>query len=198
MKLLILSTSPRNNSQTLRFSGYLRKQFEIHSEIESAVIVDFLDFDIPSIGRGTIDSNNLSAYQKKLISSWSEADIIIFSLPEYNWTTNGEVFTLLDQLGGKNFSHLFDNKVFGMVGVSSGRGGRLPALEVGKVVNKLISFLNKLSIVSPKIFEAHEVGKNVDEFQNSTGNLIFEAGVNEFVKYTLSVSNRWLSVNSLA
>jgi chromate reductase len=144
------------------------------------------------VGRQKLDYNTLSDYQKNLISKWQEAHLVIFCNPEYNWTTNGEVFTMLDQIGNKFFAHLFDNKAFAFVGTSSGRGGRLPALEVSKVVSKVISFQNRLSIISPKIFEAHEIAKNLNENGDSVGNPVFESGLAEFIQYTLAVARRWV------
>jgi chromate reductase len=98
---------------------------------------------------------------------------------------------MFDQLGNKNFEHLFDNKLFAFIGVSSGRGGKQAALDVAKVVGKLVSFQNKTSILSSKIFESHETGKNILDNYTSAGNLVFEAGVDNFVEYTLKIAKRW-------
>jgi len=191
MNVLILGTSAREESLTLRFSNYLKSVLNNKSNINNIFQLSFEEFDIPTFGRGSIDVNNLTHFQNSLIQNWQKSDIIIFASPEYNWTTNGEVFIMLDQLGNKTFEHLFENKVFAFSGVSSGRGGRQPALDVAKVVSKLISFQNKFSIVSSKIFESHETGKNLLENYQSAGNIIFETGVNNFVDYTLAIAERW-------
>lgn len=192
MNILIISASPRKGSLSLRFAHYLKTtliQFQTDTEVR---ILNFEEFDIPLSGRAILTRESLTGFQQELISSWEKAQIIFFCLPEYNWSTNGEVFIMLDQLGGRNFAHLFDEKIFAMIGVSSGRGGRIPALEVGKVVEKLISFLGKLSIVSPKIFEAHDVGKNLSELSVSSGNQVLEREVDDFVLYTYKLYNRWV------
>jgi chromate reductase len=198
MKVLILSTSPRKASLTLRFSKYLKSVLLKMVEVEEVHIQDFEAFDIPSVGRKKLDPQFFSPFQKDLIQSWNEAHLIIFCSPEYNWTTNGEVFTMIDQLSTRQFAPLFSNKVFSFVGTSSGRGGRLPALEVGKVISKVISFQNQFSIVSPKIFEAHEITQNLNEQSESAGNPLFEAGVQDFIQYTMEVVRRWVILEKFA
>ena len=196
MNISIICTSPREGSQTLRFGQYLKSIFENQDAENKISIIDFEDFDIPAIGKGKVDPNNLSDYQSKLIQIWAKSDLIVFCSPEYNWTTNGEIFIMFDQLGSKNFEYLFENKVFAFAGVSSGRGGKIAALDVSKVVNKLVSFQNKLSIVSPKIYESHETGKNILDDFKSSGNIVFEAGVLNFVQYSLALTNKWIRSNA--
>jgi len=196
MRILIICTSPREGSQSLQFSNYLKNLFEAQPEVKKVNLIDFENFDIPTFGRGKIDPNKLSAFQFELVSLWKQSDLVVFVSPEYNWTTNGEVFIMFDQLGNKHFEHLFDNRVFACVGVSSGRGGRQAAQDVAKVVGKLISFQNKYSIISSKIFEAHDTGKNILENYQSAGNLIFEAGVDNFVQYTLKIAHKWVNTSS--
>ena len=196
MNIFILATSPREGSQTLQFAHYLQSVFNRQSTIKEVNLVDFEYFDIPAFGKGKVEINSLTPFQESLIQNWQKSDIVVFASPEYNWTTNGEVFIMLDQLGNKNFSHLFDNKVFAFTGVSSGRGGRQPALDVAKVVGKLISFQNKYSIISSKIFEAHETGKNILENYQSAGNIVFETGVEDFVDYTIKIAERWFQQNT--
>lgn len=193
MNTLIISASPRDESLSLRFSVYLKAEIVRHHAGGDVQIIGFEAFDFPSSGRAVVSPYQLSPFQRDLVDKWAKADLVIFCLPEYNWTTSGEVFTMLEQLGTSSFSNLFDEKVFAMVGISSGRGGRIPALEVGKVIEKLISFLGKMAVVSPKIFEAHEVGLHLREDSSSTGNPVFESWVIDFVRYTLKFQNRWES-----
>jgi chromate reductase, NAD(P)H dehydrogenase (quinone) len=189
MKIAILATSPRQNSNTLRFSKYLQKQFE--ADGNDVQVVDFHKFDIPTYGRGTIDKQALSPFQAELIQTWSNADLVVIATPEYNWTVNGDLLNALHQLGTKDFSHLFNNKTFAFAGVSAGRGGKVPCLELTTVINKIINFTDQYSIVSPRIFESHETAKNLDVNSESVGNEIFEKTVQAFVDYSLKVAQRW-------
>jgi chromate reductase, NAD(P)H dehydrogenase (quinone) len=119
---------------------------------------------------------------------------VVFTLPEYNWTNGGEFVNMIHQLGIKPFAHLFDQKVFALVGVSAGRGGRVPAIDANVLISKVISFTGGYSVVSPKIFEAHEVHKNIDAAGNLLGNDIFDAAMTDFVDYSLKVANQWKRV----
>ncbi|MBC8155913.1 MAG: NADPH-dependent oxidoreductase, partial [Bacteroidetes bacterium] len=101
----------------------------------------------------------------------------------------------IHQTGGPAFKHLFENKVFAMAGVSSGRGGRQPALDMTTVTNKIISFTNSYSIVSPKLYESHETGKNLDETGTFIGDAIYDTTVRAFVDYSLAVAQRWLAMS---
>ncbi|HRH34805.1 MAG TPA: NAD(P)H-dependent oxidoreductase [Catalimonadaceae bacterium] len=191
MNVLIISTSSTKNSSTKRVATFLSTIFHEQS-IANCQVVDFENFDIPSVGKSSLNQSELSAFQARLISAWERASLVIIACPEYNWSVNGEVLTMLEQLGSKKFKHLFDQKVFAMVGVSSGRGGRLPALEIMKITNKLISFLGTLSVVSPKILEAHEVPANLNEKGESNGNSLFDREVLNFVHYSIRVADQWL------
>lgn len=189
MKTAIISTSPRQESNSLKVARYLESKFS--EQVSDIRVLDFEKIDIPMVGRGDLDPDQLSPFQQKFLSTWGEADLIVFVIPEYNWITSGELINAIHQVGNKTFAHLFNDKVFAMVGVSSGRGGRRPCLEITVMVNKLISFLNQHSIVSPKIYESHETGKNLTPEGESTGNAIYEKGMQDFVNYTLHTARRW-------
>lgn len=158
----------------------------------NVTVANFEFFDFPFPGKERLNRKKLSVFQQNLVTDWEKADLIFFCLPEYNWTTNGEVLLMLEQLGTITFADLFEEKVFAMIGISSGRGGRMPALEVGKILEKLISFLDRIALVSPKIFEAHEVALNLDSNSKSTGNMVFETAVEDFIAYTVRFYNRWI------
>jgi chromate reductase, NAD(P)H dehydrogenase (quinone) len=190
MNIAIIATSPRQNSNSLRFSKYLQRVLQA-SDYQDVTVVDFHHFDIPSVGRGSINKNDLTAFQAELIGAWEKADLVFFVTPEYNFTVNGDLLNALHQLGSKDFAHLFNNKTFALAGVSSGRGGKVPCLELTTVINKIINFSNQYSIVSPRIYESHETHKNLDENADSVGNVIYENGVKAFVDYSVEVAERW-------
>ncbi len=191
MNIAIIATSPRKDSNSLRFSKYLQKVLAT-AGFENSTVVDFHHFDIPSVGRGIIKKDDLSLFQAELIGAWEKADLVFFVTPEYNWTVNGDLLNALHQLGSKDFLHLFNNKVFALAGVSNGRGGKVPCLELTTVINKIINFTNQYSVVSPRIYESHETPKNLDEQADSTGNHVYESTVKAFVDYALVVAERWV------
>jgi chromate reductase, NAD(P)H dehydrogenase (quinone) len=191
MNIAIIATSPRKNSNSLRFSKYLQKIAQA-SGYEDVTVVDFHHFDIPSVGRGIVNKEALTDFQSELITAWGNADLVFFVTPEYNFTVNGDLLNALHQLGSKDFAYLFNNKVFAFAGVSAGRGGKVPCLELTTVVNKIINFSNQYSVVSPRIYESHETHKNLDENSDSVGNKIYEDAVKAFVDYALEVTKRWV------
>ena len=189
MKISILSTSPRPESNSIKVARYIKSK--LNGTSHDISLFSFVGVDIPMVGRGDLDMANLSTFQTELINNWKEAELVIFVVPEYNWITSGELINALHQLGNDATAYLFDNKAFAFVGVSSGRGGRIPCLEMTRMVNKLISFLNVHSIVSPKLFESHETAANLEPDGTSKGNLVYEKGIADFLKYTLKIAERW-------
>ena len=189
MNISIIATSPRHNSNTLRFAKYLKNLLEAQDSNQVS-LVDFSGFDFPNVGIA-LDKNNLTTFQAALISNWEAADLVIMAIPEYNWLPNAELINAVNHLGGRDFMHLFHNKTFALAGTSAGRGGRQPALEMTMMLNKVVSFGNQFSVVSPKIFEAHEIPKNVDADGQSLGNEVFEKGTQAFLDYSIMVAQRW-------
>jgi chromate reductase len=59
-------------------------------------------------------------------------------------------------------------------------------------VNKIISFTNSYSIVSPKLYESHETPANLDADGNFVGHEVYNRTARAFVEYTLNIAQRWL------
>ncbi|GAB2541615.1 NAD(P)H-dependent oxidoreductase [Spirosoma aerophilum] len=196
MKITLISTSSRKNSNSQRFVNYIRHILADEGQHE-VTIVTFEHYDIPFVGQGSVKADNLTPFQQELTTAWEAADLVLFAMPEYNWTAPPQATNAIHQLGGPAFKHLFDNKVFAMVGISNGRGGRQPALDMTTVMNKIISFTNSYSIVSPKLYESHDTDKNLDEngHFSETGHEVYERTVKAFLTYTLNVANRWLATS---
>ncbi|RYF48836.1 MAG: NADPH-dependent oxidoreductase, partial [Cytophagaceae bacterium] len=127
MKITLISTSSRKNSNSLRFVNYVRHLLTAEGQHEVSVVT-FEHYDIPFVGQGSVKPDQLTPFQQELTSAWEAADLVLFAMPEYNWTAPPQATNAIHQLGGPSFKHLFENKVFAMVGISNGRGGRQPAL----------------------------------------------------------------------
>lgn len=191
MTITIISTSSRKHSNSLRFSRFLSNV--LTEKGHQVNIIDFEHYDIPFSGQGWLNKDALTPFQQTLISAWEAADLVFFALPEYNWTAPPQATNLIHQTGGPAFKHLFENKVFAMVGVSNGRGGRQPALDMTTVTNKIISFTNSFSIISPKLYESHETDKNLNEAGEFVGHEVYDRTARAFIDYTLTVAQRWLT-----
>lgn len=185
MKVGIISGSARKRNNTLRVAKAIKK------EIGEASILDFQEYDIPNFNDESIKPGFESSFQKSFISMMEECDLVFFLTPEYNWFPSAESINIIHTFANNHYKHLFDNKVITTIGVSAGRGGRMPAIQLGYVLNKVISFFGLDSVVSPKKFEAQEVLNCIDE----DGNLLevenFNKGFKDFVSYSLKLAKRW-------
>ncbi|MBI1223559.1 MAG: NADPH-dependent oxidoreductase [Bacteroidetes bacterium] len=190
MKHTILSGSSRKNSTTLLVAKAIRRVLHESGETEIE-LVDFEDYDIPFFNQD-IDVNHLSAFQQRLMHSMSAADSIILVTPEYNWFPSAEIVHLVHRMADTEYSSMWDNKVFSFVGVSTGRGGRMPTVQMGYVVDKIINVMNFDSVTNPKSFEVQFAKKVLDAEGNSLGNHEFDQGLRSFVDYHNKLSKRWL------
>ncbi|RYF76774.1 MAG: NADPH-dependent oxidoreductase [Cytophagaceae bacterium] len=190
MRIAIISTSPRANSNTLRFCKFVQNVL-LESGQHEVTVIDFAEYDLPFVGTAWMKPDTLTPFQQTFISAWGEAELVFFASPEYNWTATPQIINAFNSLGGPAFSQLFENKVFAMVGTSNGRGGRQPALDMTTVLNKVISFTNSFSIISPKLYESHETDKNLDADGQFIGHEVYDRTARAFVDYTLTVAQRW-------
>jgi len=188
MNILLLSGSARNPNNTLRVSLALKKIVENEHDVR---LIDFRAYDIPLLAQGGFNKENISPFQAELIAGFEWAQLVVILSPEYNWSITPELLNMLQLLPNKPYDKLLDEKVFALVGTSTGKGGKVPALQLTQILNKVISFGNMNSIVSPRIFEAHFIKEVLDEDGNSLGNMQFDQGLLDFMNYSLRVSKRW-------
>jgi chromate reductase, NAD(P)H dehydrogenase (quinone) len=189
MNIAILSGSARINNNTIRVGKAI--QLRLVALEHDTSLVDFQHYDIPLINQGPVSEALFTPFQQHLAHSMRLADAIIIITPEYNWSTTPEILNFLHRLGDRQFSDLFSEKVFATVGVSTGKGGKAPALHLHTILNKIISFTDLNSFVSAKIFESHYTKEVLDENGNDLGNDMFNAGLDDFIRYTLRVTERW-------
>jgi chromate reductase, NAD(P)H dehydrogenase (quinone) len=190
MKIAILSGSARAANNTLRVAKALK--IKLDELGHQAAVVDFTQYDLPLMNQGSLDLNKLSVFQQELVNTWAEAQLVITISPEYNWTTTPELLNMYNVLGTTAFKHLFENKVFSFVGVSTGKGGKMPCLTLMQVMSKLVSFTNSYSVVSAKIFESHFTKEVIDEEGIIIGNELYAKGLMDFIQYSLNVTTRWV------
>jgi len=188
MNIAILSGSARTNNNTLRVAKAISRLTELNHNVK---LIDFQQYDIPLIAQGGLNPNELSVFQQELVQAMDFAQLIIFVSPEYNWSTTPEILNMLHLLPNKPFMHLFENKVFSFVGVSTGKGGKAPALHLMQIVNKVVSFADLESIVAAKIFESHFTKEVLDADGQSLGNELYDAGLQSYIDYTLQITARW-------
>lgn len=189
-QVTILSGSSRDDNNTMRLGQAMKNKME--SKGWSTELVDFREYDIPFMNQGEVSLEGDTSFQKKLIRAIDSGEMVIIMSPEYNWFPTAELINMLHQLGNRRFGHLFDQKVFAICGLSTGRGGRLPATQLSTVYEKIVSFLHKHSIVSPKKFEAHFISHELDDNGNFTGDGSFELSVDRFLDYNIQLAVKFL------
>lgn len=190
MNISIISGSARANNNTIRVAKAIEKySIELGHQ---ATLVDFMGYDIPLINQGEILTDKLTSFQKHLVDSMTNANAIIIITPEYNWSTTPEILNWLHRFGERRFADLFNHKVFATVGVSTGKGGKAPALHLHSILNKIISFTDLDSVVAAKIFESHYTKEVLNENGISQGNTQYDNGLNDFVNYTLRITGKWV------
>jgi chromate reductase len=188
MNIAIISGSARTNNNTLRVAKAIARLTQNNHQVE---VIDFQSYDIPLIAQGGLNPERLSTFQQHLVQAMEKAHLIIIISPEYNWSTTPEILNMLHLLPTQPFMHLFDNKVFSFVGVSTGKGGKAPALHLMQILNKVLSFANLESIVAAKIFESHYTKETLDVEGNRLGNEPYNAGLQNYIDYTLQGAKRW-------
>lgn len=189
MDIALISGSARANNNTIRVGKALQRRMQESGHEVS--LIDFQQYDIPLINQGPVGAELFTPFQQGLADAMLYAQIIIIITPEYNWSTTPEILNFLHRFGDRSFKTLFENKVFATVGVSTGRGGKIPALHLNAILSKIISFLDLMSVVSAKIFESHFTKEVLDENGLSLGNEVYDAGLNDFIDYTVRIAEKW-------
>lgn len=187
MKCTILSGSARQDNNTMRVAK------AIQAFVPEAEIVDFVDFDLPHSNEGFLGTTDLSDFQSRLVRSIDESELLFVLTPEYNWFPSAEIVSMVHQLATRTHGHIFDNMVVAFVGVSTGRGGRMPAIQLGYVFDKIFNVLNLSSITSPKKFESQFTTQCINEEGELLENQQYNDGLKDFVQYSVNVANRWHS-----
>lgn len=190
MKVCILSGSPRKLSNSLRFSKALANSFQKNGNI-SSIIVDFSKNDIPLLSAGEIDKNRLTVFQQNLLEAMSSAEIVVIVSPEYNWMPSAELINFLNCMTSNDFRTMWHNKIFAICGVSNGRGGRLPCIQLTNVLNKILGFMNYSGFVAPRSFESHFTPEYITEDGFVLENSKFENNLNQFVIYIIALTKKW-------
>lgn len=192
MKLSVISASPRQNSNSLRVAK-AAVRFAQTRGINDTELIDFFEYDIPLYNQGDIDPNNLTAFQQKLVTALTGNRIVILVVPEYNWTMPAELANFIHRMGDKPFIDLFNNKVFALVGVSTGKGGRQPVVQLTYILGKIISFFELDSFISSKLFESHFTKDALSEAGEMLENKAYNTGFEKFMEYTIKSGKRWFT-----
>lgn len=194
MQTIILSGSSRPGNNTHRVALAIQNRIK-HLGFD-ADVVDFTQYDIPFLNQGGLNPHALTPFQQELVNGIDRADLVVMVSPEYNWFPSAELINMIHQLGNHAYRHLFDNKVFAFAGVSTGRGGRIPTIQLSYVIDKLINVFSTHAITCPKKFESQFTTKVLDTEGKSLGNEEYDRGLNTFVDYAAQLATKWSHIHS--
>jgi chromate reductase, NAD(P)H dehydrogenase (quinone) len=183
-KVGIIIGSSRTGSNTAKVARAIKRELE-NAGITDILVPDAKLYDIPFFNKGGVDFNQMTDYQNQVYNAMANSDIIFFLSPEYNWTMSAEILNLFHQFGSTQFATMWEGKTIAFAGVSAGRGGRIPAIDMSRVVSKLIGFFGFKTIVSPKIFESQLTPQVLEDNGDSKKNEAFDKGLKDFVLYHL-------------
>jgi chromate reductase, NAD(P)H dehydrogenase (quinone) len=193
MKICILPGSSRKNSNTAKVAkGIKRIVMDNGVSDENIFIPDFTLYDIPFSNGQPMIEGSLSDFQQAVYAGMSNADIVFFLSPEYNWFPSAEIINIVHVFGSKEYKECWSNKLFATCGISNGRGGRIPAVQLSYVINKLINVMDLQSVVSAKMFESQFTNKVLDENGHSLGHEEYDHGLIQFVNYNLNMAKKVL------
>lgn len=187
MKTVIISGSARLDNNTIRLALAIQKL------LPDAKIIDYTAYDLPNANEIFPGENGLTEFQLNLINAIHEAELLFVLTPEYNWFPSAEIVNTIHQLASDDYGYIFDNKVVAFAGVSTGRGGRMPAVQLSYVFDKIFNVFNHKSITSPKKFESQFTTKCLATDGSMLDNHEYNKGLVNFVEYSVNVANRWHS-----
>lgn len=176
--ITILSGSARQNSNTLKVAKAIKVL--LHELNEESTVIDFYGYDVPNFNQ-VFDADSLSNWQQNAVDNMANSRLVFFVSPEYNWMPTAEMMQFINRFGGGQFGHLWENKTFATVGLSSGIGGRLPALTLKNVIDEVVSFLGVDAKTVSGLQEVHHVAKVIDEDGNLLDNDLFNFSFKSFV-----------------
>lgn len=184
--IAILSGSSRTNSNTEKVAKAIARILGERGIPEDQILFpDFRQYDFPFMNGGAVTADNLTSFQASVVEAMSKAKLIFVLSPEYNWFPSPEIINMVNHVGAKQFAGCWDKKVFATCGISAGRGGRIPAVQLSYLINKIINVMNFRSTVSAKMFESQFTPDALDEHGNSKGNAEYNKGLELFVDYNL-------------
>ena len=188
----IVCGSPRKTNHSIKLALALKRALHQKTNQEPA-LVDFRDYDIPLMAQGSLNPTQLSPFQQHLFDSMSKADLVILISPEYNWMPSAEMINFIHQMADKPYASMWDGKVFGVCGVSNGRGGRFPVVQLSYVLNKILGFMGFDSFVSPRGLELQFIHQTLGPEGEVLNNPEFEKGMDAFLIQALRYADTWKS-----
>ncbi len=155
MKIAVISASMRGESQSLKVSQWLVDHLKaLGAEAE---LVDLHQLDLPMYDVGETEAPD----KEKLLKTLGEAEGAVFVSPEWDGMMSHGLVSMLHYLG-KELAH----KPVMLVGVSSGRGGHYPLMQM-----RTMGYKNNHYVISPEALLVQGVNDMMNNHEPEAGSV---------------------------
>lgn len=157
MTIAIVGSSMRENAQSLKIAKWLKD----HAEKKLDCNVELLDLHELALPMFTTSQEN-DASVGKVLEVFEQADAAVFVSPEWDGMMSHGLVNMQHYLG-----HELANKPVMLVGVSAGRGGHYPIMQM-----RTMGYKNNHYIISPEAlvvqgvndtFNDHDMSEHVSD-----------------------------------
>ncbi len=155
MNIAVISGSMRPQSQSLKVTNWLADHLR-----ELGINADVLDLDELDLPRYD-DSGELSDNVEKLLGVLNECDAAVFVSPEWNGMMSYGLINMQHYLG-KQLAH----KPVMLAGVSSGRGGHYPLMQM-----RTMGYKNNQYVISPEALLVQGVNEIMNDHEPEVGSV---------------------------
>ena len=121
-KITIISSSNRQDNQTIVFSSLCRKLLEDQGVNAQLFSLQDLPLDLSGVGTYDYERGPLAGIVEKYLTG---VDKLIFVVPEYNGSFPGILKLFIDAVRPANFN----GKKAAIIGISSGRSGNIRGMD---------------------------------------------------------------------
>lgn len=143
----------RPESQSLKVAHWLASHTE--SLGQKAVVVDLHKAALPAFD----DSPDMATSARDILAGFEESDGFVFVSPEWNGTMSYGLVNLLHFVG-----HELAHKPVMLVGVSDGRGGHYPLLQM-----RIMNYKNNHFVISPEALLVQDVSSVLNDHNPGEG-----------------------------
>lgn len=185
--LQIISGTDRPNSNALRISKYIQKEYQ--SQGVEAGIIDLQDFPIDQVSGGKYGDDLPEV--DRFVSQAVEADGLVIVCPEYNGGYPGILKLFIDYLP---FPGSLSKKPIALVGEATGQFGALRAVEqLQQVVGYRNAHVFPERVFIPGVHENFDEEEGIeDEFQQE----LLQSQIESFPQFVRDLKEKaWVSDN---
>lgn len=172
MNICILSTSSRANSESRNVSDLI--QGKLRKQDVTATVIDLYELALP-----IYDATGEGEWKDRLqpvLKTLEDSDGLVFVSPEWDGMMSAALHNFFHYL-----KHEIADKPVYLVGVSAGRGGRYPLLQM-----RQMGYKNKHFVVIPESIFFDQVNENLvaGELKNEHIEKRLHYGLSTLVEYT--------------